>query len=341
MINEVIPLKAAKRIRAARIATLEAGSDDDRELARLLGDCRKNERCHSTECAVCGHFRMKKLRRVARRMETTTSSGFTMHVPIDRITVKMNGRRLLDKTQVRVIAASMAEVGQIVPITICAVREKTVLVSGLHRLEAAKSLGWKHIYADAIVKSGDDARKDQLYENVARVDLRVLDKAEHVVELRALLITEAEVAQVEQPGGAQPAEQYLKKTAKRLGLSRDAVRRFLLIAGLTATAKLCARQLLLDDNQQVLLLAAQGADEIEQVRVLNDAARRAAVKRGVAKEALNDSAPPRLTKLAAQAASDADEIADCQRRRDHASARRRENTSMIVVKRPPNWGPFV
>jgi len=30
----------------------------------------------------------------------------------------------------------------------------------------------------------------------------------------------------------------------------------------------------------------------------------------------------------------------CQRRRDHASARRRENTSMIVAKRPPNWGAF-
>ena len=30
----------------------------------------------------------------------------------------------------------------------------------------------------------------------------------------------------------------------------------------------------------------------------------------------------------------------CQRRRDNASARRRENASKIVVKRPPNWGPF-
>src|SRR5665647_1486301 len=30
----------------------------------------------------------------------------------------------------------------------------------------------------------------------------------------------------------------------------------------------------------------------------------------------------------------------CQRRRDHASGRRRENTSVIVAKRPPNWGPF-
>src|ERR1035437_6423320 len=30
----------------------------------------------------------------------------------------------------------------------------------------------------------------------------------------------------------------------------------------------------------------------------------------------------------------------CQRRRDNASARRRENTSMMLAKRPPNWGPF-
>jgi transposase len=30
----------------------------------------------------------------------------------------------------------------------------------------------------------------------------------------------------------------------------------------------------------------------------------------------------------------------CQRRSKNASVCRRENTSMIVAKRPPNWGPF-
>jgi hypothetical protein len=33
-------------------------------------------------------------------------------------------------------------------------------------------------------------------------------------------------------------------------------------------------------------------------------------------------------------------IPQCQRRSKNASVCRRENTSMIVAKRPPNWGPF-
>jgi hypothetical protein len=32
---------------------------------------------------------------------------------------------------------------------------------------------------------------------------------------------------------------------------------------------------------------------------------------------------------------------NCQRRRNHASARRRDDASMMTARRPPNWGPFV
>ena len=307
--SEIPSLKAAKRIRAARIAELDCGSEDDQGLALVLSNCRKGERCHSTQCAVCGRIRMKKLRRAGRRMESNCSFGFTMYVPIDQITINTKGRRRIDERLLKVIAASMGEVGQLVPITLWVAREMNFLVSGLHRLEAAKLLGWKHVYADVIVETREQARKHQLYENLARADLRVLDKAEYVVELRGLLIAEAKVAQVEQPGGTQPAEKYVSKTAKRLGLSKDTVRRFVLIASLTASAKEAARDLLLDDNQSVLLLAAHEADEIEQVRVLKDAARRAAVRRGLTNAPGKEPVPKYLTKLAAQNASDEDEIA--------------------------------
>jgi len=61
--------------------------------------------------------------------------------PIEKIYVPTARRKTLKLETVREIAESMLEVGQQTPIQVRADGERFVLVEGLHRLEAAKSLG--------------------------------------------------------------------------------------------------------------------------------------------------------------------------------------------------------
>ena len=69
-------------------------------------------------------------------------------VPIDQIYVPAGRRGSVDTDKVQEIAESILENGQEVPISVRKDSKKGfVLVSGLHRLEACKSLGEKTIAA--------------------------------------------------------------------------------------------------------------------------------------------------------------------------------------------------
>ncbi len=61
-----------------------------------------------------------------------------MQVPIEEIKRK-DGRRKLDTDHVKELADSIQELGLLNPITI---DREYFLIAGLHRLEAAKMLGW-------------------------------------------------------------------------------------------------------------------------------------------------------------------------------------------------------
>ncbi len=60
---------------------------------------------------------------------------------IDDIYVPVKRRRTLDQAKVDVIAESMLEEGQRMPILVRPDGERMVLVEGLHRLEACRALG--------------------------------------------------------------------------------------------------------------------------------------------------------------------------------------------------------
>ncbi len=64
---------------------------------------------------------------------------------IDDIYVPMKRRRTIDPLAVNAIAESMLEEGQLTPILVRRDRERVVLVEGLQRLEACRSLGEKTI----------------------------------------------------------------------------------------------------------------------------------------------------------------------------------------------------
>ncbi|HIM72907.1 MAG TPA: chromosome partitioning protein ParB [Gammaproteobacteria bacterium] len=64
---------------------------------------------------------------------------------IEDIYVPMKRRRTIDPVAVNAIAESMLEEGQRTPILVRRDRERVVLVEGLQRLEACRSLGEKTI----------------------------------------------------------------------------------------------------------------------------------------------------------------------------------------------------
>ncbi|RAZ94983.1 chromosome partitioning protein ParB, partial [Klebsiella oxytoca] len=82
------------------------------------------------------------------------------------------GRREADPEGVQELVDSISKVGLLNPITID--REHT-LIAGLHRLEAAKLLGWAEIECNVSSLEGLQAELAEIDENFVRADLETLE----------------------------------------------------------------------------------------------------------------------------------------------------------------------
>ena len=137
-------------------------------------------------------------------------------IKISEIQVK-GKHRPIDKEKLAVIAESMNKIGLRTPLTVRkTIDGEIVLVAGLHRLEAAKSLGWKEI--DCIVMKGGQVQRQlwTIAENLHRADLTKLQHAE-AVDRWAQLVKELEKGvQVAQPGGKQPKDKGYRTSRKSL-----------------------------------------------------------------------------------------------------------------------------
>lgn len=104
--------------------------------------------------------------------------------PIDRIIVGPRKRNVQNTEKVAAIAQSMAELGLINAISLL---PDGTLITGNHRIAAARLLGWTTIRA--IIKEIDeiDARLNEIDENLFREDLTVLQQAEHIAEREEIL----------------------------------------------------------------------------------------------------------------------------------------------------------
>ena len=71
-------------------------------------------------------------------------------VPIEAIYVPQKLRKPLDPKAVESLAESIVEIGQQAPILVRRDKERFVLVSGLHRLEACRLLGETTIKANIV-----------------------------------------------------------------------------------------------------------------------------------------------------------------------------------------------
>jgi ParB-like chromosome segregation protein Spo0J len=209
--------------------------------------------------------------------------------------------RAIDEKQVQALAESMASaLGLKTPITIRREDQRWKLVAGLHRVEAARRLGWHEIQAVIMVGSEREARLWEIAENLHRADLTVLERAEHLAEW--IRLTEAEVsAQVApKPQGGRP-ESGIRAAARELGIERTEAQRSIKIASIVPEAKESARKAGLDDNQSKLLEVA--AEPLQQqvdkvVEILNRtrrgpkkiaAAKRQRARHQAAKQAPQDS----------------------------------------------------
>ena len=87
-----------------------------------------------------------------------------MKIPIFQIKIN-DGRREADPEAVYKLADSISKVGLINPIT---VDQEYTLIAGLHRLEAARRLGWTEIECNVSDLDGLLAELAEIDENLIR-----------------------------------------------------------------------------------------------------------------------------------------------------------------------------
>ena len=168
----------------------------------------------------------------------------TLLIPISEITINP-GRREADQEAVHELVDSISKVGLLNPIT---VDQEYTLIAGLHRLEAAKLLGWTEIECNVSSLEG-------LLAELAEVDENVVRKGLSAVEYSDLLLRRKEIYEALHPetknGGDQKSEKirtskcrsdsmksFVQDTAEKLGVGRRTVERQIQTAkNLTTEAK--------------------------------------------------------------------------------------------------------
>lgn len=143
--------------------------------------------------------------------------------------------RQLDEANVTSLTSSMREVGLINPITLRPQKGTGYwLIAGLHRLEAAKRLGWQSIPA-IIVETGDtEARLAEIDENLMRGELSAAERAIHIAERKKLyeaMHPETKKGQFNQHTAAnrqlgdKQNDRFTSDTAEKTGTSERAIQR--------------------------------------------------------------------------------------------------------------------
>lgn len=153
-----------------------------------------------------------------------------MKIPI--IQIKVNeGRRETDPAAVKELAGSISEVGLMNAITVD--REYT-LIAGLHRLEAAKLLGWSEIECNISSLEGLLAELAEIDENLIRRKLHYTDEGKQLARRKEIYeALHPETQQGKRNGqtskkdtvsvlGAKP---FAEDAAEQLGTTARSVRR--------------------------------------------------------------------------------------------------------------------
>ena len=213
---------------------------------------------------------------------------------VDDIVVP-TGRRPVRDEAIERLVASMRSIGLRTPISVRYYDQRPphipgphgdaiVLMTGAHRLEAAKRLGWDKVECFVYTDGNDvDAQLWEIAENLHRAELTAMERDEQIalwVTLNAGRVS----SQVEtKPQGGRP-ESGVNAAARELGISKPDAHRAVTVARLSDEAKAVARETGLDDNRTALLEAAKHSSPADQAAAL--AARKAELQ---SKRAENDA----------------------------------------------------
>ena len=126
-----------------------------------------------------------------------------------------NRKRKLNESKIQSLAESFSSIGQLQPITVVRKNGSYKLIAGLHRLEAAKSIGWQSIQATEF--EGDEVAVElaEIDENLMRNDLAVLEQGEHLARRQELVGYKVGKPNPATVAGLKPTNQI----AKEIGIS--------------------------------------------------------------------------------------------------------------------------
>jgi len=155
-----------------------------------------------------------------------------MKLDIARIQVGQRKRKL-DEGKVRSLAESFESIGQLQPITVARRENGNYrMIAGLHRLEAAKLLGWETIEAQEFEGDVVAAELAEIDENLMRNDLTVLEQGEHLAR-RQELVGFSRGGDRRSSAFSNPQNEGLKTTteiAHDIGLSKQTAERRMQVA---------------------------------------------------------------------------------------------------------------
>ena len=148
---------------------------------------------------------------------------------VSEITVSSRLRSAGDD-QVAALASSMDQLGLQIPIDVyCNECGNLALVAGLHRLLAARKLGWDQIRARVLQLDDVNRQLWEIDENLMRAELSPLERADHHAKRKRLLEARGEV---QTHGGDRRSsdqvahlESYADEAAKKTGASPATIRR--------------------------------------------------------------------------------------------------------------------
>lgn len=150
----------------------------------------------------------------------------TVTVWLDALTVGKRMRQV-DASKVDALAQSMKELGLQQPVTVYSVPdadggpEDVILIAGLHRVEAAKKLGWETIEAFDVDMSERRRRMWEISENLHRVGLTKVQRDEHIRLYAQLLEEERAEQEVNSRQSVAGCESMPKRPGPKPGVARQ------------------------------------------------------------------------------------------------------------------------